>query len=163
MAQPCSCRSPDEAGKSLYSMGEETVNAVNKICPGRTVLGTFPGRIYHRDNNDVFHRAPGDRLMDYLIVTDEHLVFWERGESGQRTGIIGYREIKEIECQTGLVFGDLIISARSACMKLGDVPSRDVFHIRDLVAGRIKHFRNVTRSLLSTQIYEIARASTIFG
>jgi len=163
MTAPGWCRGPAGKDRDVLTDRNEVEEAVKKICRGKIPLGIFSGRVHRGDRYGGFRQAPGIRLGDYLIVTEEHLVFWERGESGQKTECIRYPDITSAESSTGLVFGDLIVTARGILRKFSDIPARDVSRIHDLLGERRAHYRNFPLPFRMAQACDMQGPTAAFG
>ncbi len=163
MAKSLSCQEPAREMKLRFITGTEIAGAVRKISRGKTILGIFSGRLYRQDRNGVFHHASGFSLGDYLIATPDQLIFWERGESGQKTESIRYQDITSVEYATGIIFGDVNIGSRAACRKFGDASVRDISRIRCIVTERMDYCRNLSCPSRRTRVHDGRPAPGLFG
>lgn len=158
-----SSRVPAAETEPLIFVREEIEKAVKKICQGRTILGIFSGRIYREDRSGGFRQASGFRLRDYLILTTEHLIFWGRGESGQKTEYIPYADISAVEGATGTVFGELTIEVQGHRIKFGDIPTREVPWIHTIISGKLAYYRNMISPSPGSRTRDIHNPSAFFG
>ena len=156
-------RVPATETEPLLFVREEIEKAVKKICQGRTILGIFSGRIYRQDRSGGFRQASGFRLRDYLILTTEHLIFWGRGESGQKTEFVPYTDISAVEIATGTVFGELTIEVQGGRIKFGDIPTKEIPWIHSFISGKLAYYRNLISPSPSPRTRDIHNPSALFG
>ena len=89
----------------------------------------------------------GFSLHDYLLVTDERVIFWARGLFKRSTDGFHYDDIASVEESTGLLTGEIVLNVRGAKERMRSMVKTDVpvaaRMIRDLV-GHAKGRRSQT-------------------
>ena len=90
------------------------------------LISAFSGRIYWDTQTGKSPDGAGVRLLDFLLITKNHVVLWGRGLYGQTVEIIPYREISRVTFTKSIIFGEItIITKKGIQTRFGDIYHKD--------------------------------------
>ena len=104
------------------------------IQPNEFLHGAFHGRAF---SSDPGKRKGGLAMHDYLLVTDQRVVFWTRGMFSGSTDGFHYDDIARVEEARGLIFGEIVLNIRGAKERLKEMVKDDVPKAAQMIRERV--------------------------
>lgn len=123
---------------------ETILEAFPKFVKDDGLISAFSGRIYPAAGSGTGRTGTGTRLLDFLLITKNHVVIWGRGLYGQTIDAIPYRDICSVTSARCLIFGEITITTRAGQKRFGDIYHEDVQVAITMIESRIRTTRNVS-------------------
>ncbi|MEN6609849.1 MAG: PH domain-containing protein [Methanoregulaceae archaeon] len=129
------CAAPCYLGHNVSY--EDIEAAFPKFIRDDTLLCAFSGRIYPGTGTKTADRETGVRLIDYLLITQNHVVFWGRGLYGQTIEVIPYEQILDVTVSQYVIFGEISLTVPAGQKRFGDMNPNDVMTAAEIIRTRI--------------------------
>lgn len=120
---------------------EKIVEEFPKFVRDDGLISAFSGRIYPDAGSGTRVSDAGTRLLDFLLITKNHVVLWGRGLYGQTMNAIPYTEISGVTFTKCIIFGEIVITTGTGQKRFGDIYHEDVNVASTMIQKMIRTVR----------------------
>jgi len=98
------------------SVNKKHLDEVDKkvLQPEEKLLGIFHGCVMHETPFGGMGRKGGLTLHDYLLITNERVIFYGRGLLSHNIEGFKYGDIHSVEAKKGVVWGQIVLNIHGA-------------------------------------------------